>query len=213
MRELCQSFVFLEDNPRESSRCPRHIFFPQGSQAPLSEGRWCLVAHTANFPVNVVWLLGKGLPEIHPKPPSLCRAVLVSTQSKCLGRKLAEYQGIILEVILVALKENDKLRESGKHFISNSLEFSFPWRTKTMTQTLADLLRPVNCAQSPSEAKRKAVYALRSSVHDVCCHIKCVWKCLHSVCYIFIVIFIFSLHDLYLFIFIFIFMQILFFFF
>lgn len=135
--------------------------------------------------------------------------MLVSTQSKCLGRKLAEFQGIILEVILVALKENDKPRESGKHLMSNSHELLFPWRTSTMTQTLADLLRPVNCAQSPSEAQRKAGYALHSSVHDVCCHIKCIWKCLSRVCHTFIVLFIFSLHDLYLCVYN---MQILFFF-
>lgn len=165
-----------------------HIFFPFGHKLP--EGKagdvWEHTPQISLLKLQNCWV--DDWLRFTPKLSFLCRAILVSPQSKCLQRKLVEYQGIILEVILLTLKENDKPIRSGKHFMSNSHELLFPWRTKTMTQTLADLLRPVNCAQVPSEAKRKGGYSLHSSFHKVCCHIKCIWKCLCSVCYIFIFI-------------------------
>ena len=74
--------------------------------------------------LNIGWMTAWTLPQI------LCKAMLISTGSKPLGRKLDDSQGIILEVVLMAFKESYKPTELAYTLCQVPTSFCFHGKPK-----------------------------------------------------------------------------------
>lgn len=103
----------------------KHFFFschklPSGKAGDV----WM---HTHNFPIQTVLTLGEWLPELDLK---FSAKQCWWAQELVFGKELTDPQGIILAVMLVALKDSDKPIEAGKYFKPNSHELCFHGKPK-----------------------------------------------------------------------------------
>lgn len=161
LSKLCLATV----QSNESSRCPIKIFF-SCHKLSSEKSRWSGCTHN-KFPCLHSLRLGEGLLELCPK----------FSAKQVFRKKTGWFPGSHLRSGVSSLQ-----REQQAHLDWHTLYDKFPWVFVSMENLnndsdFLDLLKP-------SQAKIKEDCSLHPSLHKVCCHIKCTWKCQCKLCYI-----------------------------